>query len=125
MRVRLLPPLPQAMRELFNVDTFDLDIILSKEEALNFRRDVIYTPVIWVEVAGGIQFHIMNKDGRYYMEVKEPRDFSAYPHFGVLVSDAAYEELIRSGRCGTRYWGGAKIYITVDNELAEPIKKHD
>ncbi len=105
------------MRLRFCPTTTDIFSILSDEEATVARRTEGMTPHLKAS-DGEVAVTFMNVDGKDYIKVMEPWEPNACGEYCVKVNDEAFGDLMRNGRCGTRYGGlSAKVNLHLESIL--------
>jgi hypothetical protein len=102
------------MRVLFCETTSDISLLLTRKQVVELRRTKECTPSFEAE-SKGLLFHLMGTQSKEYIKVREPR--RDYNHYWVLISDSAYEDLVRSDECGTRYGNSSKVKVCVNEDL--------
>ncbi len=106
------------MKALYSEDG-DINIILSRKESEALKGTVESTPLLGVESKNGRTFRIlypMSPPAKDYIEVRANLN-PDYPHFAVRLRDDAYADLLREGRCGTRYGEAKKVNVHIGDDL--------
>lgn len=101
------------MQVLFCETTSDISFLVSKKEVICNRRTPELTPVLEAQCKEFV-FHLMGTQSDKYIQVREPK--GDYRHYWVTISDSAWQDLERNGKCGTRYGNSSKVSICVDDE---------
>jgi len=97
------------MRALFCEKTLDISLFLSEQEIRKLRRNKDSNPVLNASHKS-LEFYLMNSSNLNYIKVIEPRTL-AVSSYWITINDAAYDTLVREGRCGTRYGASSKISV--------------
>ncbi len=103
------------MRALFCEVTSDISLFLSEKEIQELRRIDGSCRVLSAS-NHGLEFSLMNCDKPYYIRVHEPREIKGFPSYTIVINDSAYNDLVRNGRCGTRYGDSSKIHVIRESE---------
>lgn len=102
------------MKAIFCETTLDISLLLTPQEAAGSKRKKDCAPALEAE-SKGLIFHLIGTKSKEYLKVIEPS--GDYNHYWISISDLAYEDLIKSNRCGTIYGNSSKISISVEDGL--------
>lgn len=104
------------MKTKFCIETFDISLLLSQKEAIKLKRTNEHIPCLTAE-CDNLIFHLMNSreiSNNDYIKLKEPKD-KFNPHYWILMSDRAYEDLMNDKQCGIRYGQSSKLNIIIES----------
>jgi len=100
-------------------ECLDIFLFLTPEEAEKLKRNWGGTPVLSAKSEDDINFYLMNPEFRGKpsdtVEVKVPQQPSG--NYWVRIGDDAYDKLTREKEFVTRYDGGHKIGLVIEDTL--------
>ena len=100
-------------RVIFCEKTSDIQLILSRQEAVETKRQQSATPFLNVRHDGNV-FRLFNPEKtKEYIDVLSRQIEGGYDYM-VKVSDRALDDLLANRNCGTRYMAASKFNIHLE-----------